>query len=364
MKKLLYIFFFLYFVGSVFAFLLIATTRVDIEENIIIRKEDELLNDKTKDEAEKLNLKQIKTILKSDVLYSFSNESAAEYINKELGLSLENFDYKFVSFLELQSDFSLNTVNQVSKHEDGKKVFYVVHPSDDLIKNPIFDLNSDKLFDSIKSVFIKNKIKNLFFAKEFTKFKNFDHVLQNLQQMRNSLDIVLGVFCYPVWGHEVNYNHFFQLINKTVTPSSLNQLNDLVDIWVIDAFGFTNEYSILPFKISDLDLVERTVQFFISEGVPSSKIILNVETNLYVWPNREILNLYRENYSSSEQQAIIKPQDSYLNLSSEDLIKNIDYNMFYRDKESNQIIVKIHTDLIKSIIDLGKEYSLYAINFN
>lgn len=336
----------LLFISSIFIFFLVLQTRVNREIIEKINVEEITLTDQSKETAEAKNLAQVRRNTNPDLqLGKIRNNNTVQQNTSR--------DLDFRVALQLQPDITIKENSQLDNS------FIPVLTADYEIISQLKDQDyAASLLNSIQKIISQNNLTSLAISKEFTKLNGFFNFLQSIQQLRGDTKIYL--FLYPRWGVEPNYRYFFQIDNPLQSNFTPFQISQQVDFLVLPTFGFTNEFSILPYKISDFELVERMLQFHIAQRVPTSQLMLHTTQNSYIWPKREIPTTYHENYSWFESQAIINSATNFSNLL---LIQDIDGNEFFSTQidQQDSIVVKISSDLQERFKNLAIDYGLYGL---
>jgi len=334
--------------GIVLLFLVLNTrvyTELIIQENIV----EVRIDDESKEEAERRNLSMIEKKNSSGLTYT-----KAKNVDVPQTFTHAQFDHEFVNNFKLDKEMRIDV-----EEKNISKGWCKLHISYKILQEVNWEINHEKLIENLSKIISEKDLEYIFFSKEFTKIKNFQSTLQQLQKYRTENDLKIGIFTYPIWGKEVNYRHFFQVKNDLVKVDNIKTIENLVDFWIVNGFEFTNEYSILPFRISEIDLIERSIQFLISEKVPRSKIILNLTTKSYQWPKREIPKKYSENYTWFESQAeIVKSDVENLILINEQL-----NNHFFKSIDGEKIVVKLNEKFYQDAISIAHTYGIWGVNF-
>jgi hypothetical protein len=346
--------------ASFFLLTLIISTRLETQINVDYITKDLILTDKSKEEAEILNLAQVQTQPTQALTYStihtssqFVNTASEKILSK---MNINKLDFKLYETLNLNKDMSIDFTSV----SDQLKIYNLLKVDYKLLQELGWNIQKDLFLANLKETVNKYNLSSVIFSKEFSKIENLFEIVQEIQSLRDQ-NVILGLITYPIWGDEVNYKHFYQLKNNLFSSQTPSQIAEKFDYIFINGFEFTNEYSILPYKISDISLLSRVIQYAIKNNIPRSKIIINLQMQAYKWPQRYIPRDFRENYTWFEPQAEVLARIEKLT----DIILKLDENNFCRQtfEDKNFIIVQLDDKFFVDAKQVAQNYGIYGISF-
>ncbi|MFS8131071.1 MAG: hypothetical protein ACMG57_03765 [Candidatus Dojkabacteria bacterium] len=186
---------------------------------------------------------------------------------------------------------------------------------------PIFYFKLDTLTDNnpditalsslIATEVSSNNYKIIYLDTSFTYIKDFNILIANLKNTLNAKSIKLGLYLYPKWGNEVDYNNFLQVTNQYHKNTKLADIVNSVDEVIIELYGYSNEYSILPANIAPVDWAKSVVAFTAQEVTSKNKVYFEINNNYFVWPQREFSDTPNNNYAVLDLQAEILNQNQF-----------------------------------------------------
>ncbi|MEO6728352.1 MAG: hypothetical protein ABIM99_00360 [Candidatus Dojkabacteria bacterium] len=177
---------------------------------------------------------------------------------------------------------------------------------------PIFYFKLDSLVNNLDITALSNLIltevntsnyKIIYLDTSFTYIKDFNTLAANLKNSLSAKGVKLGIYLYPKWGTEVNYNDFLQVTNQYHKDMKLKDVVNSVDEVIIQLYGYSSEYSILPANIAPIEWAKFVVAYTSQEVTDKSKVYFEINTDYYVWPQREVSDSPKNNYAVLDIQA-------------------------------------------------------------
>lgn len=254
------------------------------------------INDDTisKAEAERRNLDNVvQTPIEINNLKKDTNVTISQDTSISTGLVIGNA-------YEVTKDLTLNK-QQILESYKAKTNFAPVF----FFKLDALSINVDvnALSSLIMSEVNSNNYRIIYLDTTFTYVKDFNVLLLNLKTALAAKSIKLGLYVYPKWGNEVDYNDFLQIANNYFTDNKLADIQKMVDEVVIQLYGYSNEYSILPANIAPVNWAKAVVAFTTLQTTDKSNVYFEINSNSYIWPEREFVTNTKDNYSVLDPQA-------------------------------------------------------------
>lgn len=309
-------------------------------------------NEISKSAAEKMNLDNVEKMPKDQSeLITGANIT---YTNSQSSI-LTALSY------EVMDDSSLRKVDtfvELIKRPGFIPIFYI---SPKTLTTANFDLAKLSALIIAESA----NFKEVSFDVSFTYIKDFNNFIKPIAANLKSKNVLVDLYLYPSFGKEVNYNYFLQISNDYHRTTKFSDLNNIVDKVIVQLYGFTSEYSILPGPVAPIDWAKQVIQFYISEGIDRNKMFAEINTSNYLWLEREIVTDPKLNYPVADIQggvvsdaqvqlkqfAIINEAYSFLDMSKEQIA--------LLDHESVKYLLLSPTDEnINSLKNLVAEYGL------
>jgi len=276
----------------------------------------ETINDDTisKAEAERRNLENVLQTPK-DIkdLTKDSNITISQDTNAQGFLVAKAY--------EITKDLNLTKLPIVDSYKnstDFAPIFYFKLES--LTNTPDITALSSVIMNELNNV----PYKIIYLDTSFTYIKDFNTLVANLKNSLSSKKIKLGIYLYPKWGKEVDYNNFLQVTNQYHQDMNLADVVNSVDEVIIQLYGYSSEYSILPANVAPVDWAKSVVAYTAQEVTNKNKVYFEINSDYYVWPQREFSDKPSNNYALLEAQAEVLNQKQfdgkgYIQSSSNDL---------------------------------------------
>ncbi|MEP7103098.1 MAG: hypothetical protein ABI721_00110 [Candidatus Dojkabacteria bacterium] len=293
------------------AFSLVLAYVFFIRRDITINKVDSnaTVNDDTisKAEAESRNLENVATAQKdkSQLIIGYNSSIAVEQVQNP------SVNYRTAKVFEISKDLTIDDhaiPNSDKTNPDFVPIYFFSLKT--LTETSAFD--NIKLTNVIVNDATTSGSKKIYLDTSFTYIKDYLNLINLLKDQLKTKNITLGVYIYPIWGKEVDYNNFLQVSNAFMKTVNILDLSKQVDELVIQVYGYTNEYSILPGNVAPLNWSTKVIQYIASLGVDRSKVLFEMNSDAYVWPEREVSNDPKLNYSVADVQAEVLSFDMFL----------------------------------------------------
>lgn len=257
----------------------------------------ETINDDTisKEEAERRNLDNVlQTPVDIKSLTNYTNVTISQDVSKTGVVTAKAY--------EITKDLKVTSLPILQSYKTNEQFVPIFTFKLETLTNEL-DINA--LSSLILTELTNRPFKTIYLDTTFTYIKDFNTLAANLRNSLVSKNVKVGMYLYPKWGKEVNYNDFLQVSNQYHKSMSLSDVVNAFDEVVIELYGFSNEFSILPANIAPVDWAKRVVTYTAQEVTDRSKILFEINSNYYIWPEKEFADDVKQNYSVLDPQAEI-----------------------------------------------------------
>lgn len=357
----------------------------EIRKNVTVEYKDEFMliedNSISKIEAEIKNLemvnKQPKSLNDLDLSSYYSNGYFNYYSFPLIDNAISNNVVKehpkvSLNTLEIQKDGILKEVNIELKNNltnQGAEVIDRIYITKDVREDVLFQNNT--LVNNIKNYIEQKNLEVVELDISMTYYSNYLELLQNLNSdlVEDTVEVEIITYLYPKWGNEINYINFQTISNQFHRNMNLSELNSVVDKVKVLAFDYTGPLDILPGPITPKDWFERIIQYYIHEGIERDKLEVGINTNAYIWPEREIAIDTKDNYSVLELEADAMTFNNFQNFIAQngiapETVEGMNEKIYrYIFENERKIAVFPSTEYIESLVQLTAEYGISGMFF-
>ncbi len=360
--------------SGVIVYIKIKRTPVQVIETVRQVETDE----KSKSEIEEEQLKSVQKSPKEiDLL---TNEVTADIESIPIKYNFEGYNVLNPRILELKKDGVVNKVDDPkmndlislaqSKGVNIIPVLYINYNSKAEDRARLEKLNYDKLVNDIYTIITSNNYAGISLDHTLiTDRKIFENLVKDLSARLKKDNKILKLTLAAKWGSELYYGPYLNYSPYYYFNLNLKDYQQYFDEVTINAFDYTTPFSSLAGPISDIDWVEKVIQYTISQNVSRDKIVIGINANGYDWVNREFEVDFKSNFSVTDKQAKVLTSgaiDSLLAVVSDipEVKTNGDSILNYTLENKTHTLVYPTKAYKLEIKNLAAEYGVKGISYN
>ncbi len=215
----------------------------------------------------------------------------------------------------------------------------VFNPNEDILKN----IKDSNIYNFNESEYIALSESNL----------TISEVLKILKYINNDLEKNVVLILEPRY---LDTSSEYSLIKD------FNELNTLVNIYLIKTYPYTSLYSYLPGPITYTNNFTDIIQYYLFKGLNLDKVYLVINDREYVWPYREIEYVNDFNYLNEELEGNILETNTLLKGNNYQVIDGGENNdTFLISRELNQVIVTQDEEYLNYLKELAFSFGISNI---
>lgn len=262
-------------------------------------------------------------------------------------------DFALLSVFKLNSNGELTISPAISAQ--SQEVYPLISADRDILQYAILDVDalSTKIFNELK---IRN-YNNIVVDHTVFRASNYLEFLQKIKLTASTSGVNFSIKIFPVWGKDLDYRFHGNISAVVGYDKNLFDIVKSSDKVFVEAYGYTNEYSMLAGPIAPINWVRTVLKFFIFEGIQRDRIFLIANTKKYLWENREFEENPKKNFSVGALEGQVVETIPLTEISRNEISISLEQKVIYKDTNGKEYIAVESTESsVRKVRELVLEF--------